>query len=223
MKIQAFFWDYDNTLLETAEAHWHKHCVVLAKHGIHLDEKYRQKVYENNGNQNWEWMREELGLTLSQKEYLKEIDIEFLKHLNQLQLRPGVLDLMAFIKRLNIPQAIITNARKDSAGPILEQKGIASEMQFILFKEDYEERKPHPMPYLEGFKRMETIIGTKIFPNRCVAVEDDPKGVEAAHHAGAIVIHRKLSEKEPDCAFADYSCYHEQDFVRIVKGLLAKG
>jgi hypothetical protein len=28
MTIQAVFWDYDNTILETADAHWKKHQTV---------------------------------------------------------------------------------------------------------------------------------------------------------------------------------------------------
>lgn len=220
MKIQAFFWDYDNTILETAEAHWNKHQVVLAKSGIHLSEKFRKRLYENNGAQNWEWMKDELGLKVLQEDYLKQIDAEFQKHLNKLEMRSGISELFKLIAELNIPQAIITNARKDSAEPILKQKNITSMMKFILFKEDYQGRKPDPAPYLEGFKRMAALIGEPLDPHRCIAVEDDPKGVESAHRAGAIVIHRKLNESQAVSEYADYICYHKKEFIEIVTGLL---
>lgn len=220
MKIQAFFWDYDNTILETAEAHWNKHLVVLGRYGIHLSEKHRQRLYENNGTQNWEWMKEELGLEVSQEEYLKEIDTEFHNHLNRLEMRSGVQEVLKIVAANNIPQAIVTNARRNSAEPVLQQKNIFEMMKFILCKEDYTGRKPDPSPYLEAFKRMEIVIGQSLHPNRCIAVEDDPKGVEAAHKAGAIVIHRKLNPKEPDCTFADYSCYSKEEFISIVQKFL---
>lgn len=220
MEIQAFFWDYDNTILETAEAHWNKHQVVLGRYQIELNETHRKRIYENNGNQNWKWIKDELGLTVPEADYLKQVDAEFQRHMVSLEMRPGVDDLFKLISQLGVPQAIITNARKDSAEPVLRLKNISSVMKFILFKEDYEGRKPDATPYLEGFKRMEAVIGEKIIPRQCVAVEDDPKGVESAHKAGAIVIHRKLNESEPDCQYADYTCYHKDDFIKIVQSLL---
>lgn len=220
MTIQAVFWDYDNTILATAEAHWKKHQTVLAQHGIQLDESYRKKIYENNGSQNWEWMSQELGLKVPEKEYLEAVDYEFQQHMIELDMRPGVAELFEFIEKLNIPQGIITNARRNSAKPVLDKKKIASLMRLILFKEDYQGRKPEPTPYLKGFEEMGMILKDTIEPKRCIAIEDDPKGVESAHRAGAIVVHRKLSEDEADSPFADYCCFHKDDFIKIMKTLL---
>lgn len=220
MPIQAFFWDYDNTILETAEAHWNKHRIILAQCGIELPEMYRQQIYENNGSQNWEWIKNELGLKVPEKEYLEAVDSEFQKHLAALEMRSGVAELFKLIDDLGIPQAIVTNARRASAEPVLKKKGIIPCMKFVLFKDDYEGRKPEPAPYLAGFKKMESIMGKTLNPKQCIVVEDDPKGVESAHKAGAIVIHRKLSEAEADSPFANYSCFHQEDFMRLVRNLL---
>lgn len=218
--IQGFFWDYDNTILETAEAHWNKHCVVLARHGIMLNESGSKRIYENNGNQNWEWFKEELGLRIPQKEYLQEVDAQFKEYLAHLEMRPGIAELFQFIDDAGIPQAIITNARRDSAEPVLKEKNILPLMKFVLFKEDYEGRKPDPAPYLAGLNKMAEITGLSIDPKRCIAIEDDPKGVESAHRAGVIAIHRKLNEGEESSPFAQYSCFHKDDFIRLVKSLV---
>lgn len=222
MSIQAVFWDYDNTIVATADAHWKKHQTVLARHGIHLDESYKKKIYENNGNQNWEWISKELGLKVSEKEYLEAIDREFQQHMIKLELRPGVTELFELIEKLGIPQGIITNARRNSAKPVLDEKKVSSFMRLILFKEDYNGRKPEPTPYLCGFERMGMILKKPIEPKRCIAIEDDPNGVESAHRAGAVVIHRKLSENEPDSPYADYCCYHKDDFIKIMQSLLSR-
>lgn len=220
MSIQAVFWDYDNTIFATAEAHWNKHRIVLAKYGIQLKESYRKRVYENNGSQNWEWMHKELGLKVSEKEYLEEIDQEFQRHMISLEMRPGVNELFKLLQKFKIPQAIITNARKNSAKPVLDEKKITPYMQFILFKEDYNGRKPEPAPYLKGFEKMSQILKKSIEPKRCIAIEDDPNGVESAHRAGAIVIHRKILPSDPDSPFADYCCYEKEDFIKIINRLL---
>lgn len=218
--IQAIFWDYDNTILSTEEAHWNKHCITLAKYGIVLNSSFRKRIYENNGHQNWEWISRELGLSLPEKDYLEQIDSEFQKHLLDLEMRPGVFEVFQLIKELNIPQAIITNARRNSAQPVLDQKKISSFMQFIFYKEDYEGRKPEPAPYLRGFEKMESLLNKPIEPKRCLAIEDDPKGVESAHRAGAIVIHRKLKEQDPHTSYADHTCFHKEDFLKIIRNLL---
>ena len=218
--IRAVFWDYYNTILETADAHWNKHKTVLARHGIELKETFRKRIYENNGNQNWEWMKEALALKIPQKEYLEAVDAEFQNYMINLEMRPGVQELFTLINTLKIPQAIITNARQTSAKPVLEEKNIAPLMKFILFKEDYEGRKPDPTPYLCGIKKMAEILSTLLLPKECLAIEDDPKGVDSAHRAGATVIHRKLSENEADSPYADYCCFHKEDFLKIMSRLL---
>ena len=218
--IQAVFWDYDNTILSTAEAHWKKHQIALAKEGIQLDEMFRCRIYENNGYQNWAWMKGELGLKIPEKEYLQIIDEEFHRYIDALEMRPGVPELFDMFKRLKIPQAIITNSRRASAEPVLRSKKIMPFMEFVLFKEDYEGRKPDPSPYLAGFKKMEVMTGYVIEPKRCIAIEDDPKGVESASKAGAIVIHRRLREDEPSSSYAEYSCFNKNEFVKIVENLI---
>jgi beta-phosphoglucomutase-like phosphatase (HAD superfamily) len=90
----------------------------------------------------------------------------------------------------------------------------------ILFKEDYNGRKPEPTPYLSGFEKMGIILKEAIEPGRCIAIEDDPNGVKSAHKAGAIVVHRKLNEDEADSPYADYCCFHKEDFIKIMKILL---
>ncbi len=220
MPIQAFFWDYDNTIFETADAHWHKHRVVLKQHGIELNEILRKRIYENNGYQNWAWMKEELGLKIPQKEYLEAVDGEFQRHMSKLHMRPGVAELIKLINQLGIPQAIITHARRDSAEPVLKAKEIMPLIRFVLFKEDYKGSKPEPTPYLIGIEKMNNMIGKSLNPKESIAIEDDPKGIESAHKAGLIVIQRKLSEDQPDSPDADYCCFHQEDFVRIVKRLL---
>ena len=222
MSIQAVFWDYDNTILSTAEAHFRKHQKVLSRYGIELDETDRQRIYENNGHQNWDWIQNRWGLSCSKNDYLEAIDFEFQKEIINIEIRPGVMELFEWIKKLKLPQAIITNARKSSAKRVLDEKNITPFMDFILFKEDYEGRKPDPSPYLKGFEQMQLLLGKSIESKQALAIEDDPKGVISAHKAGLIVVQRKFNEKEVDSPYADYCCFHKEAFVKIVKNLLQK-
>lgn len=196
-QVQYVFWDSDNTLVETAEHHWRKHVETLKNYNIILDKKYRQKIYENNGIQNWEWISEELGLTVPQADYLDQIDAWYFDHIDEIKIRDGVLDAIKYFKENNIPQAVVSNGRRRSVMSSLEAKDLVQNFKFILCKEDYEGRKPDPAPYLHALKKMEEIEGQSINPANCLVVEDDPLGVQSGEAAGMAVLHRPMGNDKP--------------------------
>lgn len=195
--IHYVFWDSDNTLVETAEHHWRKHVEILKTHGIKLNEKYRQKIYENNGVQNYQWISKELGLTIEQDVYLNEIDTWYFDHIDELKIRDGVLDAIKYFNDNNIIQAVVSNGRKKSVMAALKAKDLERHFKFILCKEDYEGRKPSPEPYNTALFRMETLMNEKINPINCLVIEDDPLGVEAGNAAGMSVLHRPIGDNKP--------------------------
>ncbi|MAZ76446.1 MAG: hypothetical protein CMH31_03995 [Micavibrio sp.] len=196
-QIQYVFWDSDNTLVETAEHHWRKHVETLKNLGMTLDEKYRKDVYENNGVQNWTWMREKLGLEMSQENYLDAIDQWYFDHIDEIEVRSGVLDALENFKKNGVPQAVVSNGRRRSVMAALKAKKLAPFFEFVLCKEDYEGRKPEPAPYLAALKTMEDKTGGKVPPANCLVVEDDPLGVKAGEAAGMVVLHRPVGDKTP--------------------------
>ncbi len=192
--IQYVFWDSDNTLVETAEHHWHKHVETLKNYNIVLDEKYRQKIYENNGIQNWEWISEELCLDMQQADYLDQIDAWYFNHIDEIKIRDGVSDAIKYFEKNNILQAVVSNGRCRSVMSALEAKNLAPCFKFILCKENYEGRKPDPAPYLHALKKMEEFEGHPIDPSTCLVVEDDPLGVQSGEAAGMAVLHRPVGD-----------------------------
>lgn len=200
--IQYVFWDSDNTLVHTALHHWRKHVETLKTLGITLDEKHREKIYTNNGAQNWEWLVHDLGLALPQQEYLDRIDQWYFTHIGEIQLRSGIAEAIDFLESKNIPQAVVSNGRRRSVMAALEAKSLAPRFQFILCKEDYQGRKPGPEPYLAARTRMQQIVGTPIDPRTCLVIEDDPNGVESAKAAEMHVIHRPPEDKDTESFLA---------------------
>lgn len=195
--ITYVFWDSDNTLLETAEHHWRKHVEVLKTLGIHLDEKYRKKIYENNGVQNYKWISEDLGLELPQSEYLQKVDEWYFDHINEIKIRDGVMDAIQYFKKNNVKQAVVSNGRKKSVMAALKAKELSEHFEFILCKEDYEGRKPDPEPYLTALFRMKIAMDEEIDPAACLVIEDDPLGVEAGKAAGMSVLYRPIGDNKP--------------------------
>jgi len=198
MPVKYVFWDSDNTLVNTYDHHWKKHLETLKTHGIALDEKWRERVYTNNGGQNWEWLKAELGLKVSRQQYLDEIDSWYFHHINEIEIRSGILDALKLFDEAKVPMCVISNGRTRSVMAALKGKELAPRFKFILCIEDYIGRKPDPAPYMAGMTRMRQIINRPVDPEDCLAIEDDPKGVESARAAGMNVIHRAIGDDDAD-------------------------
>lgn len=194
MTVKYVFWDSDNTLVNTAAHHWNKHAEVLKTHGIHLDEKWSERIYTNNGGQNWDWLSAELGLNVSKDDYLDQIDQWYFDHIGDIEIRDGIPEALNTLDDLNIPMGVVSNGRTRSVLSALNAKELAPRFKFILCIEDYPGRKPQPEPYLAAKTRMQQIIGTQIDPLECLVIEDDPKGVKSGLAAGMNVIHRAIGE-----------------------------
>jgi sugar-phosphatase len=76
---------------------------------------------------------------------------------------------------------IVTSASRELARARLRQAGLGLPSVMVC-SDDVQRGKPEPDPYLEGAKR----IGWP--PERCVAVEDAPAGIESARAAGMQVV-----------------------------------
>lgn len=191
-KIRYVFWDSDNTLVQTYRHHWCKHVETLKTLGISLGDEWQERVYTNNGAQNWEWLSAELGLTLDKDEYLDRIDQWYFNHIGDIEIRPGVLDAISLFKEAGLRQAVVSNGRQRSVMATLTARDMMRHFDFILCKEDYQGRKPEAAPYLAAKTKMQQITGDIIDPTSCLVIEDDPKGVESGQAAGMIVIDRPI-------------------------------
>ena len=196
MSVKYVFWDSDNTLVDTYQHHWRKHFETLKSHGIHLDDGHKARVYHNNGAQNWEWMRSELGLTLSKDQYLDAIDGWYFRHINDIEIRTGIVEALKMFSDAGIPMGVVSNGRRRSVMAALEAKNLVPNFKFVLCIEDYEGRKPDPAPYLAAKTRMQQIMGAAIDPAECLVIEDDPKGVDAGIAAGMTVLHRAIGDDD---------------------------
>lgn len=217
--IRYIFWDSDNTLIDTFALHWAKHVNTLKKHGIELEDKYKPRIHHNNGSQNWEWMTAELGLLVPQHDYLAEIDEWYAANADKLEFLSGVEQALALFKNAGFKQSVVSNGRRSSVLPAHKALGTEKYFEFILCKEDYEGRKPDPAPYLTALKKMSDIEERRITPSECLAIEDDPLGVEAAKRAGFTTIFRPTSLVSQTSEFADYLAISSADFNGVIASI----
>lgn len=198
MSIKYVFWDSDNTLVKTYDHHWNKHFETLKVQGIHLGDEWKERIYTNNGAQNWEWLRADLGLKMGKDDYLDAIDGWYYRHIDRIQIREGIEESLAHFEGKAYPMAVVSNGRRRSVMAALEAKNLAPRFKFILCIEDYQGRKPDPAPYLAAKTKMQQVVGHAINPRECLVIEDDPKGVESATAAGMQVLDRPITDADTE-------------------------
>ena len=101
------------------------------------------------------------------QEYLRTQDIEI----------EGVLQTLAELAD-TYRMAIVTTSKRADFALIHEKRSILDYMEFFLAREDYEQAKPHPEPYLIGLQRFGATAA------ETVVVEDSARGLHSAIAAG---------------------------------------
>lgn len=97
-------------------------------------------------------------------------------------LKPGVVEILDLLDRLDIRRAIATSSRHDSVTRHLGPYDLLRRFDTIVARGDYTEPKPAPMPYLTAARRL------SLEPGRCLALEDSYSGVRSATSAGMMTI-----------------------------------
>lgn len=97
-------------------------------------------------------------------------------------LKPGVIEILDLLDRLDIRRAIATSSRHESVTRHLGPYDLLRRFDTIVARGDYTDPKPSPMPYLTAAKRL------GIDPGQCLALEDSYHGVRSATSAGMLTI-----------------------------------
>jgi HAD superfamily hydrolase (TIGR01509 family) len=92
--------------------------------------------------------------------------------------KPGVFELLDFLRDRGLPLAIATSAGRATAERNLGRAGLLDRFAALATRDDVEHPKPAPDLYLEAAKRL------GVASDRCVAFEDSSIGIIAAHAAG---------------------------------------
>ncbi|MDB5536745.1 MAG: family phosphatase [Devosia sp.] len=92
--------------------------------------------------------------------------------------KTGARELLLELRERNIPMAVATSSRSPHAQTHLAAVGLIDMFQTIVTRDDVINPKPHPEPYLLAAERL------GVDPLVCLALEDSPSGVRAAHAAG---------------------------------------
>jgi HAD superfamily hydrolase (TIGR01509 family) len=129
-------------------------------------------------------------------------------------LRPGAREIVEYLAGEGVPQAVATSSRRASADRNLTQAGLVQHFAVVITREDVENPKPAPDPFLKAAAKL------GVAPEDCLVLEDSYHGIAAAHAAGAMPIMVPDLLAPTDAVRAQ--CIHVADDLNIVAELLRK-
>jgi len=177
MDKKFILFDHDGVLVETEYWYFRSNQKALSELGIELS-KEQHIEYMKEGYSFWDIdaVKEMDPQTVSAKRtdrdryyqsYLQSEDIEI----------PNVEPVLEKLSN-HYRMAIVTTSRTEDFRLIHQNRTITSWMEFVLSRNDYDQAKPHPEPYLTALNRFGA---TK---EEALVIEDSERGLRSAVAAG---------------------------------------
>jgi HAD superfamily hydrolase (TIGR01549 family) len=134
--IRAVLFDWDGTIIDTAEASFRCYVRTFADFGIAFD----RDAYERTYSPNWYHTFRLIGLS---EDLWHDADARWLAYFAE-----ETVDLMAgareALESLPMPKGIVTSGGRERVTRELDRHGVAHHFQQVVFGTDAKERKPHP-------------------------------------------------------------------------------
>jgi HAD superfamily hydrolase (TIGR01509 family) len=122
------------------------------------------------------------GVELAEDEIIQRMTSRVLDHVRiAVPWRPGARELLAELRELAIPTALVTMSIRRMATTVVESLGFDG-FDAVIAGDDVVHSKPHPEPYEKGA----AALGVDV--TQCLALEDSAPGLASAVAAGAVVI-----------------------------------
>ncbi len=179
----AVVFDFDGTMLDTEWTSYVATKEVFEAHGLGFSLDYWCSLVGRTDHPHWTQMLEEqLGEPIDREHWISEKTARSWELANELDLMPGVLELLEALRAVRVPMAVASASRRGWVTGHLKARGLLHYFSAVRELEDTARTKPHPDPYLSACE----LLG--VAPTAAVALEDSEAGVCAAHSAGMTVV-----------------------------------
>jgi HAD superfamily hydrolase (TIGR01549 family) len=169
----AVLFDWDGTLLDSAEASYRCYVRLFDSYGIGFDRDLFGRTYSPN----WHRTYEAVGLA---PDRWPEADQRWLEHYcaEESRLVPGAREALRRLEEAGVPQGLVTSGDRTRVSRELSALGVERYFGAVVCGGDTRNRKPHPEALLLALGRM------GVRPGEAAYVGDSPEDVEMARAAG---------------------------------------
>ena len=182
--IEAFIFDLDGVITDTAYYHYLAWKELGNKIGIEIDEEFnetlkgisriesleRMLVFGNKENQFTQ--EEKLQLATEKNEDYKEL----IKRITPNDILPGIIELLEEAKNNKIKIGLASASK--NAIPVLNSLGVIEYFDFIADASKCKNSKPAPDIFLMALN------GLNVEAKNCIGIEDAYSGIEAINTSG---------------------------------------
>ncbi|HLC68405.1 MAG TPA: HAD family phosphatase [Candidatus Bilamarchaeaceae archaeon] len=211
--IKAILFDFDGVVVQSEPLHLRSFRELFGPMGINLSPErwYSQftgigspaiiRILFNDFN-----IREDVPTWVEKrkKHYQKLVLDDKLKPMK------GIRRFLHYLKKKGIKTAIVSGGHSENIQLVLKKLKLEGLFDSIVSVESVQNRKPHPEGFLLAAKR----LGVK--PSECIAIEDSPSGINAAHAAKMTV----MCVQSPAPVDKNKCNYTIKDFIRFPKDLI---
>jgi HAD superfamily hydrolase (TIGR01509 family) len=176
-RISAVLYDWDGTLLDSAETSFRCYARLFAPYGIEFDRSAFARTYAPD----WYRTYEAVGLP---REKWEEADAAWLVHYTSdlPQLIPGAREALLALSAASVPQGLVTSGNRERVTRDLDTLDLREAFRIVVCKEDVARRKPHP----EGLLR--ALSSLACAPGQAIYVGDSPEDIAMARAADVFAI-----------------------------------
>ena len=190
--IRAFLFDMDGLLLDTEMIHMRAYMELTRQLGCPQKADTLKRFIGHSHHVVCRWLVDELGCTDSSESLIaREQELYFsVLHNERPAPLPGVREWFDLADRMDMKRALVSSSVAHQVGPTMQivtahlnRAGAWKDnFQAICTGDRVSKLKPSPDLYILAMKELE------LDPGACVAFEDSPAGVAAAHAAGCRVV-----------------------------------
>lgn len=181
--IRGVAFDMDGLMVNTETLYTQVGDTILRRRGRRFTQVLKNRMMGLPSAQAFQVMIEHEGLSDSTEQLAEESRVEFASILTeQLQVLPGLLDLLDYIDHLQLPRCVATSSTPDFAATVLSLTGLESRVEFVITASDVAQGKPAPDIYLEAARRLQVEVGEML------VLEDSHHGSRAGIASGACTV-----------------------------------
>lgn len=174
----AVLWDMDGTLVDS-EHHWFaSEKKLAAAHNYEWTDSDGHALIGSSLYDSSRIIRDKIGATLDTEAIVQHLTDSVVEHLkNDLQWRPGALEILTELRKKKIKTALVTMSMHRMAQEVVDRIPFDA-FDVVVGGDDVLRGKPFPDPYLKAAE----LLG--VDPADCVAFEDSNTGLTSAEAAG---------------------------------------
>lgn len=178
--LDAVFFDFDGTLVDTEGADYTAWQQVFSSHGAELStELFATGIGHLDAIDPADILERMIGRPLDRAAVRRRHAELHVETLSGVSLREGMEEFIEDVRSRGIPTAIVSSSESRWVRHHLESLGIDADWPVVVAADgDVARSKPNPVLYLEALSLL------RGRPERCLAIEDSPPGIAAATAAG---------------------------------------